>query len=71
VLGEGTALWVAPELTDPVGPLDIGEHHDVEELGAGNRAEGVKAGSESALKLVRSHAGDYAEVPRPIVGQQS
>jgi hypothetical protein len=43
----------------------------VEKLGAGNRGEGVKAGSESALKLVRSHAGDYAEVPRPIVGQQS
>ena len=27
--GEGTALWVAPELADPVGPLEVGEHQDV------------------------------------------
>jgi len=28
--GEGTALGVAPELTDPVGSLKVGEHQDVE-----------------------------------------
>ena len=28
------ALWVAPELADPVGPLEVGEHQDVEQLGA-------------------------------------
>jgi hypothetical protein len=35
-LGEGTALWVAPELSDPVGALEVREHQDVEQLGAGS-----------------------------------
>ena len=34
--GEDAALWVAPELTDPVGSLEVGEHQDVEQLGAGS-----------------------------------
>ena len=29
-----SALRVAPELADPVGPLEVGEHQDVEQLGA-------------------------------------
>jgi hypothetical protein len=29
-LGEGAALGVAAELDDPVGPLEIGQHEDVE-----------------------------------------
>jgi hypothetical protein len=29
------ARWVAPELADPVGPLEVGQHEDVEQLGAG------------------------------------
>jgi hypothetical protein len=29
-LGEGPTLWVAPELSDPVGPVEVGEHEDVE-----------------------------------------
>jgi hypothetical protein len=29
-LGEGAALRVALELSDPVGPLEVGEHQDVE-----------------------------------------
>jgi hypothetical protein len=33
-LGEGAALWVAPELADPVGSLEVGEHQNVEQLGA-------------------------------------
>ena len=33
-LREGTALRVAPELTDPFGPVEVGRHEDVEELGA-------------------------------------
>jgi hypothetical protein len=41
-LGEGAALGVAPELADPVGPLEVGEHEDVEQLGAGSRTEGVE-----------------------------
>ena len=42
-LGEGATLRVAPELSDPVGLLEVGEHEDVEELGAGSEAEGVQA----------------------------
>jgi hypothetical protein len=32
-LGEGAALWVTPELSDPVGSLEVGERQDVEQLG--------------------------------------
>jgi hypothetical protein len=28
-LGEGAALQVIPELSDPVGPLEVGERQDV------------------------------------------
>jgi hypothetical protein len=40
-LGEGAALRVAPELADPVGSLEVGEHEDMKQLSAGSRAEGV------------------------------
>ena len=36
-LGEGAALRVAPELADPVGAIEVGEHEDVEHVGAGTR----------------------------------
>ena len=52
-LGEGAALRVAPELADPVGTLKVGEHQDVEQLGAGGRPESVQAGTELALEAVR------------------
>ena len=39
----GVALRMAPELADPVGSLEVGEHEDVEQLGAGSGAEGVEA----------------------------
>jgi hypothetical protein len=39
--GEGTALRVAPELSDPVGSLEVGEHEDVEQFGAWSGAERV------------------------------
>ena len=35
-LGEGAAPRIAPELADPLGPLEVGEHEDVEQLGAGS-----------------------------------
>jgi hypothetical protein len=38
-LGEGAALRVAPELSDPVGSLGVGEQQDVEQLGASRRRE--------------------------------
>jgi hypothetical protein len=47
--GEGAALWIAPELSDPVGALEVGEHQDVEELGAGSRTERIQALPEAAL----------------------
>jgi hypothetical protein len=31
-LAEGAALRLAPELSDPVGSLEVGEHEDVEQL---------------------------------------
>jgi hypothetical protein len=49
-LGEASALRVAPELADPVVSLEVGEHQDVEQLGAGSRTEGVKALTEPALE---------------------
>ena len=45
-LGEGAALQVALELSDPVGPLEVGEHQDVKELGSGSGTEGVETVSE-------------------------
>jgi hypothetical protein len=30
----------SPELADPVGSLEVGQHHDVEELGAEERDRG-------------------------------
>jgi hypothetical protein len=55
IFGEGAALRVPAELSDPVGPLEVGQHEDVEQLGAGSRAERVEAFAESALELVGSH----------------
>jgi hypothetical protein len=42
-LGKGATLRVAPELSDPVGSLEVGEHQDVEQFGAGSGAERVQA----------------------------
>jgi hypothetical protein len=41
-LGECAALWVAPELSDPVDPVEVWEAKDVEELGAGCGTERVQ-----------------------------
>ena len=54
-LGEGATLRVAPELSDPVGAVEVGQHEDVEQFGAGSRREGVQALPEAALKLVGPH----------------
>ena len=37
-LGERAALGVAPELSDPVGSLEVGQLEDVEQLGPGEPA---------------------------------
>jgi hypothetical protein len=54
-LGEGQALRVAPELADPIRPLEVGQHEDVELLGAGGRPEGVQVGTKSSFEFVRTH----------------
>jgi len=52
---EGATLRVAPELADPIGSLEVGEHQDVEKLGAGSGAERVEACLETALEFVGAH----------------
>jgi hypothetical protein len=41
----------SPSTPDSVGPLEVGEHEDVKEFGAGGRPERVEACSESALHV--------------------
>jgi hypothetical protein len=48
------------ELADPVGPLEVGQHEDVEEFGTGSGTEGDQAGSEPTLELVGSHGWEVA-----------
>jgi hypothetical protein len=61
-LGEGATLRVAPELADPVGSLEVGEHEDVEQLGAWSGAERVQAIVETAVEFVWPHRfGDLAK----------
>jgi hypothetical protein len=54
-LAERAALGVAPELSDPVGSLEVRQHEDVEQLGLGSRPERVEALTKPALELVGSH----------------
>jgi hypothetical protein len=42
-LGEGSALRVAPELANPIGAIEVGEHQDLEQLGAGSGAKHIEA----------------------------
>jgi hypothetical protein len=63
-LGEGP-FRVPPELSDAVGPIEVGEHEDVEQLGAGSRTEGVEAIPEAASSSGRI-AGAYATT-RPVL----
>ena len=55
-------LRVAPELSDQVGPLEVREHQDVEQFGAGNRTEGLKAQRSACSHLLEGH-------DRTLVGQ--
>jgi hypothetical protein len=54
-LGEGPCLGVPSAAPDRVGAVEVGQHEDVEQLGAGSWAEGVEALTESALELVGAH----------------
>ena len=48
--------WVAPELADPVGAVEVGEHEDVEQLGPGSGPGGVEALAEFLFDLLQVHA---------------
>ena len=54
-LGERPARWVAPELADPVDPVEGGQREDVEELGASRRREGLEALAEGLLHVLEGH----------------
>jgi hypothetical protein len=54
-LGEGPTLWVAPEPSDPVGAVEVGEAQHVKELGASRWREGLEASFERCLHLVEGH----------------
>ena len=45
---------VAPELSDPVGSLEVRQHENVEQLGAWSGAESIEAFPEPGLELIRS-----------------
>ena len=55
-LAKGPGLRVDPEGADRVGPIEVGEAEDVEELGPGSRPEGVQAlpqaGSSSSGRIL-------------------
>jgi hypothetical protein len=48
-LREGAALWVTPELSDPVCPARSREREDIEELGTRSGTEGLQAFAKPAL----------------------
>jgi hypothetical protein len=51
-LAEGPGLRVPPELADPLGPVEVRETEDVEELGASRWGEGLEACPEPRLHLL-------------------
>jgi hypothetical protein len=55
---KGATLRVAPEFADPVGSLEVGEHEDVEQLGARSGAERVETGLESLFEVVWTHEAE-------------
>ena len=48
-------MGVPPVVADPVDPLEVREHEDVEQLGAGSGAEGVEMGLEPPFEFIRTH----------------
>jgi hypothetical protein len=57
-LGERPRLRVPPELAEAVGALEVGEHQDVEQLGAGSRTEGVHPIAQDSLDVLQVHGWD-------------
>ena len=44
---------VAPELTDPVGSVEVGEHQDVEQLRPGSRTESIEPIAQDSLDVLQ------------------
>jgi hypothetical protein len=52
-LGEGAAFRVAPELSDPVGPLEVRQHQDVEKSSARGADRGRRCVPGAGLQVRR------------------
>jgi hypothetical protein len=51
-LGEGACYRVPPELADPVGSFELGEHQDVEQLGRGEPVVGRLSGQGPSFEFI-------------------
>jgi hypothetical protein len=56
--GEGAALWVCPELADPLGSFEVGEYEDVEQLRTETRPNGVESLAQYSFELREIHEGE-------------
>ena len=66
--GEGAALRVGPELPDPLDAVEVGQHQDVKEFGAGSRSENVPL---CVPIVVLETAGGCADTPSINEGKGS
>lgn len=62
-LGEGATLRVAPDLSDPVDPVGVGEHQDVDSLGARSRGNHPENGGTPGEE------GSASGVPIPVLSR--
>jgi hypothetical protein len=60
---------VAPELSDPVGSLEVGEHEDVEQLGAGSRPRASRRSCSRRSSSSGLMAAGYVAIHRPRAGK--
>jgi hypothetical protein len=52
------ALRVGPELADPLGALEVGQHEHVEQFGVGTGADGASDGCRSGSAVKRRQASE-------------
>ena len=50
-------LGLRPELADPIGPIEVGKHQDVEQLGAGSGTEGIQNAPAAGAQADRGARG--------------
>ena len=51
--GEGPGLGVLPVGADRIGPVQVRQHENVEQFGAGRGTESIEAFSQSAFEMIR------------------